>query len=155
MPRAAFHSLLTSGLSQSELLIAFYLIDMCNEWGFTTETNKSIAQFFDADLSNTSKRVKKLKELDVIKVVEYNGRTGLMVNPEYCYQGALHLRRFRVKLWLEEKIYTEKKPDRFYGPPTVKHSEQAWRNRVIVRDSSGKFAHVKRISPPPLDEPSF
>lgn len=150
LSRTAFHSLLTSGLSQSELLIVFYLVDMCNEWGFTTETNKTIARFFKTDLSNTSKRIKRLKNLDVVKVVEYNGRSGFMVNPDYCYQGALHLRRFRTKLWLDEKIYTDRKPDRFYGPPVVKHPEQGWKNRVIVRGKSGKFAHVKHISPPAL-----
>jgi hypothetical protein len=152
LPRAAFHSLLTSGLSQSELLIVFYLIDMCNDWGFTTQTKKSIARFFNADLSNISKRVKKLIELDIIKIVEYNGRSGFMVNPDYCYQGALHLRRFRARLWIEEKVYTSRKPDRFYGPPVVEHSEQGWKNRAIVRDRSGRFAHIKHVSPPPSDE---
>ena len=95
MSRAKYHSLLQAGLSGREYLILHYLIDMCNEWGFTTETVKSITEFFDADISNTSKRVKRLIQLDAVKIVEYNGRSGFMVNPEYCYQGPLHLRRFR------------------------------------------------------------
>lgn len=146
--RNNFRSLLVSGLSHSELVIAFYLIDACNEWGFTTETNKTIAKFFNADLSNTSKRIKRLKDLEVIKVVEYNGRSGFMVNPIYCYQGALHLRRFRAKLWLKGKIYTASKPDRFYGPPVGFQCEQDWKNKAIQEDRHGRFAHIKNISPP-------
>lgn len=146
MSRAEFQSLLTSGLSQSELLIVFYLIDMCNEWGFTLETNKSIAEFFDSDISNVSKRVKRLKDLDVIKMVEYNGRSGFMVNPIYCYQGALHLRRFRVRLWGEGKIYTKSKPDRFYGPRLTR-DVRPWRSRAIFEDRHGRFIHAKNRPP--------
>lgn len=145
MSRAKYHSLLQSGLSGREYLILHYLIDMCNEWGFTTETNKSIAEFFDTDIGNTSKRIKRLTELDVIKIVEYNGRSGFMVNPEYCYQGALYMRRFRVKLWAEERVYTKYRPGKFYGPPTV--DQQHWRNRAIVKDRHGRFAHIKNIHP--------
>ena len=59
----------------------FYLTDMCNEWGFTTQCEKTISAFFDADLSNTYRRIAKLKKLDIIKKVEYNGRIGFMINP--------------------------------------------------------------------------
>lgn len=90
---------------------------MCNEWGFTIENEKTIAEFFDLDISNIYKRIRNLKKLDIVKTVEYNGRSGFMINPLYCYQGALHLRRFRVKLWEQEKIYSSSRPDRFYGPP--------------------------------------
>ena len=149
MTRARLQSLLRSGLSHSELLIVFYLIDMCNEWGFTKEDYRSVARFFDSDPSNISRRIKKLRDLDIVKTVEYNGRTGLMVNPDYCYQGPLHLRRFRINLWSEGKFYTRKKPRYFYGPPEVESSEQTWKNLAILKNKGGRFSHIRRIELPP------
>lgn len=125
MSRQNFQSLMKSGLSSSELIIVAYLIDMCNEWGFTTECEKTLSEFFDIDISSVYRRISRLKKLDVVKKVEYNGRIGFMINPLYCYQGALHLRRFRVKLWNEEKIYTTSRPDRFYGPPIYDREDTA------------------------------
>jgi hypothetical protein len=144
MSRRDFHSLLRAGLTSSELLILFYLTDMCNEWGFTTQCEKTISAFFDTDLSNTYRRIAKLKKLDVIKKVEYNGRAGFMVNPIYCYQGDLKLKRFRVKLWKEEKIYTTTVPGRFYGPPI--HSQQTFKNTAIKSARSGRFAWVRKMN---------
>lgn len=145
MTRKNFHSLLRAGLSSSELLILFYLTDMCNEWGFTTQCEKTIAAFFEIDISSVYRRIRKLKSLDVIKKIECNGRIGFMINPIYCYQGSIKLRRFRVKLWKEEIIYTKSRHSRFYGPPI--HSEQEFRNRAITRNRIGKFSWVKNIHP--------
>ena len=120
MGRKEFHELLLSPeISKTELTIVMYLLDMCNEWGFATESAKTIAEFFEADTSNTYARIRKLKKLEVIKEVEYNGRKGLMVNPIYCYAGSLRLRRFRARLWLKGKLYTKTFPGSFYGPPVL------------------------------------
>lgn len=134
LARQNFHSLFADKLSSSELIIVFYLIDMCNEWGFTTECEKSISEFLQIDVSSSYRRIRKLKKLDVVKKVEYNGRVGFMINPLYCYQGALHLKRFRANLWKEEKIYTSSRPSNFYGPPI--HDEQTFRNKAIQKHSS-------------------
>lgn len=117
MSRKDFQSLLISGISPSEIKIICYLVDMCNEWAFTTEDSKSIAAFFSQDESNIRKRIANLKKLEILKTVEYNGRSGFMINPRYCYQGRKHIVDFRIKLWREEVIYTKKKPGYFYGPP--------------------------------------
>lgn len=124
MSRSKFHELFASELTCSEFKIVIYLLEMCAEWGFTTETEKSIAKFMKTDRSTFHKRISRLKSLDIVKKIDYNGRCGYMVNPIYCYQGPLHLRRFRVKLWNEERIYPSSRPDRFYGPP-FKNREEA------------------------------
>lgn len=147
--RRDFHDLFHSDLSHSELCVLFYLIDLCNEWGFTTHDNKSIARFFKCDFSNMSKKIKNLKRFNVIKSVTYNGRSGFMVNPIYCYQGNMKLKRFRNKLWLEEVVHTKRK-GKFYGPPV--ENEQVWRNRAIIRNKHGNFSYVKRIDPDPYLE---
>jgi len=118
--RKEFQGLLLSPeVSKTELVIVMYLLDMCNEWGFATESAKTIAEFFEAHTSNTYARIRKLKKLQVIKEVEYNGRKGLMVNPIYCYVGSLRLRRFRARLWSSETLYTKAFPNSFYGPPVL------------------------------------
>jgi hypothetical protein len=121
--RENFQSLLISGLSATELKILFYLIDICNTCGFSTEDLKSIADFFNADVDNTRKRIAKLVKLEIIKTVEYNGRSGFMVSPKYCYQGQNHLRQFRIELWQKEIIHTKTKPRYFYGPSFISDGE--------------------------------
>ena len=123
MSRSTFHELFSSEITFSEFKIVIYLLEMCAEWGFTTETDASIAAFMRTDRSTFHKRITRLKALEIVKKVEYNGRQGYMVNPLYCYQGPLHLRRFRVKLWNEETVYSRSRPDRFYGPP-IKNREE-------------------------------
>lgn len=123
MSRKDFQSLLVSGISSSEIKIICYLVDMCNEWAFTTEDSKSIAAFFSQDESNIRKRIANLKKLEILKTVEYNGRSGFMINPRYCYQGRKRITEFRCKLWEEEKIYTKNRPRYFYGPPLVSSDE--------------------------------
>lgn len=123
MSRKDFQSLLVSGISFSEIKIICYLVDMCNEWAFTTEDSKSIAAFFSQDESNIRKRIANLKKLEILKTVEYNGRSGFMINPRYCYQGRKRITEFRCKLWEEEKIYTKNRPRYFYGPPLVSSDE--------------------------------
>lgn len=143
MSRKDFHSLLRAGLSNSELVILFYLTDMCNEWGFTTQCEKTIAAFFNVDISNTYKRLAKLKKLDIIKKIEYNGRIGFMINPLYCYQGNLKLKRFRVRLWKQEAIYVKSHSKRFFGPPV--YSDQEFKNRSIIQNKNGRFKHISHI----------
>jgi hypothetical protein len=124
------------------MCVLFYLVDLCSEWGFTTHDNKSIAEFFRWDFSNASRKIKNLKRFNIIKSVTYNGRSGFMVNPIYCYQGNMKLKRFRNRLWNEEVIHTKRK-GKFYGPPV--ESEQMWRNRAILRNENGRFSYVRAI----------
>lgn len=144
MARRNFQQLFKSGIKPSEFLIVYYLIDMCNDWAFTTESAKTIAAFFEMDVSNIYARVAKLKKLEVIKEVEYNGRKGLMVNPLYCYGGNMRLRRFREKLWREEVIYDSSRHVKYFGPPVLPEAE--FRNRAIIRDRHGDFAWAKKTN---------
>lgn len=125
MSRSCYRALLLSGISGSELLIFAYLLEMCIQWGFSGQCEKEIADFFSTKThsTNTYRRLAKLRSLEIIKKVSYNGEEGYMINPIYCYHGPLHLRRFRVKLWNEENLYSPSRPDRFYGPP-VKNREE-------------------------------
>jgi hypothetical protein len=146
MAREHYQSLLRSGLSQAEIKILSYLNDLCIDWGFTTETSLSVANFFEINHDNVRKRIANMKKLDIIKVVEYNGRSGLMVNPIYCYQGKKRVIEFREKLWAEEKIYTRFKPRYFYGPPLV--SEKELQENAIFRpriSSRSYRVRTKRI----------
>ncbi len=139
MGRKEFQGLLLSSeISKTELTIVMYLLDMCNEWGFTTESASTIAGFFGADTSNTYARIRKLKKLEVIKEVEYNGRKGLMVSPIYCYAGSLKLRRFRSRLWSSETLYTKVFPNSFYGPPVLDR-------KTLVYHSADKVGAKKYI----------
>ena len=149
MSREDFHGLLRSGLSQAELKILFYLTDLCNEWGFTEEDHFSVAYFFDLNVDNIRKRIANMKKLSIVKTVEYNGRSGLMVNPIYCYQGKKHLVEFREKLWEHEKIYTRFRPRYFYGPPLI--SEKELQENAILRpriSSRSYRVRTKRIYNP-------
>ncbi len=140
MGRKEFQGLLLSPeVSKTELTIVMYLLDMCNEWGFTTESASTIAEFFEAHTSNTYARIRKLKKLEVIKEVEYNGRKGLMVNPIYCYAGSLKLRRFRSRLWSSETLYTKAFPNSFYGPPVLDR-------KTLVYHSADKVGAKKYIA---------
>ena len=119
-------------------------MDMCNEWGFTTQCENKIAVFFDTDIRNIYRRIAKLKKLEVVKKIEYNGRIGFMINPIYCYQGSLRLKRFRVKLWQTEKLYSKSHSQTFYGPPI--HSAQEFKNNKINRARNGRFAWIRGVN---------
>lgn len=134
------HTLIASDMPGSHLKIMFLLVDMCNDWGFTTESYGSLSEVFNLNKDNLRKRVNTLIKQDMLKIVSYNGRKGLMVNPIYCNDKPLHLKEFREALWEKELILTRYKPRHFYGPPFMETQELAF---AAVKRSYNGSKHPK------------
>jgi hypothetical protein len=95
------HDRKSLGIDGTDLALLMYLVLTSSSRLYIRKTTEELSTILGVHLKAVYRSIAKLRKLDYIRKVKYNGASGIMVSPDLADTASIQRRSFKYKLWIE------------------------------------------------------